>query len=165
MDHLPHHRRRPGAARTTGGRLMEIVLVAAVAQNGVIGRNGGLPWRVKDDMQRLSALTWGQPAAVGPWRTNAAVREFRSLPWGTPVVVGRKPYLSFDRKPLPGRTNIVVSRAPDFAAPGAIVAPSLPAALAVARGDALRRASDAIMVVGGADIYAQAMRLAGRFAG
>jgi len=118
---------------------MEIVLVAAVARNGVIGRNGGLPWRIKSDMQRFRALTWGKPA-----------------------VVGRKTYLSFDRKPLPGRTNIVVSRAPDFAAPGAIVAPSLPTALEVARGDALRRASDAIMVVGGADIYAQAMPLADR---
>ena len=118
---------------------MEIVLVVAVAENGIIGREGGLPWRIKSDMQRFRALTWGKP-----------------------VVVGRKTYLSFSRKPLPGRTNIVVSRAPDFAAPGAIVAPSLPAALAVARGDALRRASDAIMVLGGADIYAQAMPLADR---
>jgi dihydrofolate reductase len=116
---------------------MEIVLVVAVAENGIIGREGGLPWRIKSDMQRFRALTWGRP-----------------------IVVGRKTYLSFDRKPLPGRTNIVVSR--DFAAPGAIVAASLPAALAVARGDALRRGSDAIMVVGGADIYVQAMPLADR---
>src|SRR5712672_2224553 len=136
MDHLPHHRRRPGAARTTGGGLMEIVLVAAMAENGVIGRNGGLPWRIKSDMQRFRALTWGKP-----------------------VVVGRKTYLSFDRKPLPGRTNIVVSRAPDFAAPGAIVAPSLPAVSpaagacgprarppprGVARGEAWRRGGDPI---------------------
>src|SRR5258705_11531025 len=139
MDHLPHPRRRPGAARRTGGGVMEIVLVAAMAEKGVTAGRGGLPWRIKSDMQRFRALTWGKPA-----------------------VVGRKTYLSFDRKPLPGRTNIVVSRAPDFAAPGAIVAASLPAALAVARGDALRRASDAIMVVGGADIYAQAMPLADR---
>jgi dihydrofolate reductase len=118
---------------------MEIVLVAAVAQNGVIGRQGGLPWRIKSDMQRFRALTWGKPA-----------------------VVGRKTYFSFTRQPLPGRTNIVVSRARDFALPGAIVAASLAAALEVARGDALRRASDAIMVLGGADIYAQAMPLANR---
>jgi dihydrofolate reductase len=115
------------------------VLVVAVAENGIIGREGGLPWRIKSDMQRFRALTWGKP-----------------------IVVGRKTYLSFNRKPLPGRTNIVVSRAADFAAPGAVVAASLPAALAVARGDALRRGSDAIMVVGGADIYAQAMPLADR---
>jgi dihydrofolate reductase len=56
----------------------------------------------------------------------------------------------------------VVSRSPDFASPGAIVAPSLSAALAVARGDALRRASDTIMVLGGANIYVQAMPLADR---
>jgi dihydrofolate reductase len=118
---------------------MEIVLVAAVAQNGVIGRDGGLPWRIKSDMQRFRALTWGKPA-----------------------VVGRRTYFSFTRKPLPGRTNIVVSRARDLAVPGAIVAASLPAALDVARGDALRRAVDAIMVLGGADIYAQAMPLANR---
>jgi dihydrofolate reductase len=118
---------------------MEIVLVAAVAENGVIGRAGGLPWRIKSDMQRFRAMTLGKP-----------------------VVVGRKTYLSFARRPLPGRTNIIVSRSPDFAAPGAIVAPTLAAALAVARGDALRRASDAIMVIGGADIYAQAMPLADR---
>ncbi len=118
---------------------MEIVLVAAVAENGVIGRAGALPWRIKSDMRRFRALTWGKP-----------------------VVVGRKTYLSFTKTPLPGRTNIVVSRSRDFAAAGAIVAPSLSAALEVARGDALRRSVDAIMVLGGADIYAQAMPLADR---
>ena len=118
---------------------MDIVLVAAVAENGVIGRAGDLPWRIKSDMRRFRAMTWGKP-----------------------VIVGRKTYLSFAKRPLPGRTNIIVSRSPDFAAPGAIVAPTLAAALEVARGDALRRASDAIMVVGGAEIYAQAMPLADR---
>jgi len=118
---------------------MEIVLVAAVAENGVIGRAGDLPWRIKSDMQRFRAMTWGRP-----------------------VIVGRKTYLSFARQPLPGRTNIIVSRSPHFAAPGAIVAPTLAAALEVARGDALRRASEAAMVVGGAEIYAQAMPLADR---
>ena len=118
---------------------MEIVLVVAVAENGVIGRAGGLPWRIKSDLQRFRAMTWGRP-----------------------VIVGRKTYLSFARQPLPGRTNIIVSRSPDFAAPGAIVAPTLAAALEVARGDALRRATDAAMVVGGAEIYAQAMPLADR---
>jgi dihydrofolate reductase len=81
---------------------------------------------------------------------------------GRPVVVGRKTYLSFSRKPLPGRTNIVVSRDPSFAAPGALVASNLAAALEAARGDALRRSVDAIMVVGGADLYAQTLPLADR---
>jgi len=118
---------------------MDIVVVAAVAENGVIGRAGALPWRIKSEMQRFRALTWGKP-----------------------VVVGRKTYLSFTKTPLPGRTNIVVSRSHRFAAPGAIVAPTLFTALEVARGDALRRGADAIMVVGGAEIYAQAMPLADR---
>jgi dihydrofolate reductase len=118
---------------------MDIVLVAAVAENGVIGRADGLPWRIKSDMQRFRALTLGKP-----------------------VVVGRKTYLSLAKQPLSGRTNIVVTRSPDFTAPGAIVTANLDSALAVARGDALRRAADAVMVIGGADIYAQVMPLADR---
>jgi dihydrofolate reductase len=118
---------------------MQIVLIAAVAENGVIGRDGGMPWRLKSDM-----------------------RHFRGLTLGKPVVMGRKTYLSLSIKPLPGRTNIVVSRDKDFSLAGAIVAPSLEAALEAARGDALRRGADTIMVIGGADIYAQAMPLAQR---
>ena len=116
-----------------------IVLVAAVAENGVIGQGGMLPWRLKSEMQ-----------------------HFRERTWGKPLVVGRKTYESFSRRPLAGRTNIVVSRDRGFATPGAIVAPSLAAALEAARGDALRRGVDAIMVVGGADIYAQSMPEADR---
>jgi dihydrofolate reductase len=118
---------------------MQIVVVAAIAENGVIGRDGTMPWRLKSDM-----------------------RHFRALTLGKPVVMGRKTYLSLSIKPLPGRTNIVVSRDKDFTAPGVIVAPSLPDALQSARGDAMRRGADAIMVIGGADIYAQAMPFADR---
>ena len=117
---------------------MDIVLVAAVAENGVIGRGNGLPWRLKSDM-----------------------RHFRALTMGKPVIVGRKTFLAIG-KPLPGRTNIVVSRDAAFAAPGALVAPGLDAALAAARGDALRRRTDEIIVAGGGDIYTQAMPLAAR---
>jgi dihydrofolate reductase len=117
----------------------KIVLVAAVAENGVIGRAGVLPWRLKSDMQR-----------------------FRQLTMGKPVMMGRKTYLSLSRKPLPGRTNIVVSRDADFSAPGVLVAPSVEAALTVARGDALRRGVDEIMVIGGGDIYARTMAIADR---
>jgi len=66
--------------------------------------------------------------------------------------MGRKTYLSIG-KPLKGRTTIVVSRDAAFAAPGIVVAPSLDAAFDAARGDALRRGADAIVVAGGADIY------------
>jgi dihydrofolate reductase len=117
-----------------------IVLIAAVAENGVIGRGNALPWRLKSDMQHFRALTMGKP-----------------------VVMGRKTYLSIG-KPLAGRTTIVVSRDGNFTAPGIVVAPSLDAALAAARGDALRRNVDTIVVAGGAEIYAQAMPLATQLA-
>src|SRR5580704_10198768 len=119
---------------------MDIVVIAAVAENGVIGRGNALPWRLKSDMQHFRAFTMGKP-----------------------VVMGRKTYLSIG-KPLPGRTTIVVSRDPAFAAPGIVVASSLDAALAVARGDALRRNVDTIVVAGGAEIYAQALPLATQLA-
>jgi dihydrofolate reductase len=119
---------------------MDIVLLAAVAENGVIGRDNTLPWRLKSDMQHFRAVTMGKP-----------------------VVMGRKTFLSIG-KPLGGRTTIVVSRDRSFAAPGVVVAASLPAALETARGDALRRGADAIIVAGGADIYGQALALATRLA-
>ena len=117
---------------------MDIVVLAAVAENGVIGRGNALPWRLKSDMAHFRALTMGKP-----------------------VVMGRKTYLSIG-KPLKGRTTIVVSRDRAFAAPGVLVAPNLDYALAAARGDALRRGADTVIVAGGADIYIQA--LAGGFA-
>jgi dihydrofolate reductase len=118
---------------------MQIVLIAAVAENGVIGRDGAMPWRLKSDM-----------------------RHFREVTLGKPVVMGRKTYLSLTFKPLPGRTNIVVSRDPGFTAPGVLVAASLDVALGAARADAQRRGADAIMVMGGAEIYRQAMPVATR---
>jgi dihydrofolate reductase len=118
---------------------ISLVLVVAVADNDVIGRGGRLPWRLKSDMQR-----------------------FRTVTWGHPIIVGRKTYLSFTRQPLPGRTNIVVSRDPNFAVAGALVTSSLDTALEVARGDALRRGVDTIVVLGGADIYAQTIARADR---
>lgn len=110
---------------------LQMVFVVAVADNGVIGRDNAMPWRLKSDLKRFKALTSGKP-----------------------VIMGRKTYLSIG-KPLPGRTNIVVTRDAQFQAPGTIVARSLDAALDVARGDALRRFASEIMVIGGAEIYAQ----------
>jgi dihydrofolate reductase len=117
---------------------MEIVLVAAVADNGVIGSHGAIPWRLKSDMQRFKALTSGKP-----------------------VVMGRKTFASIGR-PLPGRTNIVVTRDARFHAPGVVVATSFADARAVALGDALRRSAAEIAVIGGAEIYAQWMESAHR---
>jgi dihydrofolate reductase len=119
-------------------RSIALVLVAAIADNGVIGQGGRLPWRLKSDMQHFRAVTMGKP-----------------------VVMGRKTCLSL-AKPLVGRTNIVASRDPNFAAPGVLVAPTLHAALTAACGDALRRGAAEIAVIGGADIYAQTIPIADR---
>jgi dihydrofolate reductase len=118
----------------------DIVLIAAVSENGVIGRGNSLPWRLKSDLKHFRALTMGQP-----------------------VVIGRKTFLSIGRL-LPGRTMIVVSRDRAFAAPGILVAPSLDTAFAAALGDALRRGADAMIVAGGAEIYAQVLPQASRLA-
>ena len=116
----------------------EIVLLVAVADNGVIGSAGTIPWRLKTDQQRLKAMTLGKP-----------------------VVMGRKTFVSL-RRPLPGRTNIVVTRDADFRAAGAVVTTSFAEAHAVALGDALRRSAGEIAIIGGAEIYAQWMEIADR---
>ncbi len=108
-----------------------LVLVAAVAENGVIGRDGGLPWRLPSDLRRFRALTLGHP-----------------------VVMGRKTFDAIG-KPLPGRTNIVMTRDTAFATRGVVSAPSLEAALMVARGDALRRRVRDIMIIGGGELYGE----------
>ena len=128
----------PGGGAAPSPRRIAIVLVAAVAENGVIGRDNALPWRLRSDLRRFRARTWGKP-----------------------IVMGRKTFQSVG-KPLPGRTNIVVSRDRDFSAPGVVVAPDVSAALQTARGDALRRGADAIAVIGGAEIYAETLPHANR---
>jgi dihydrofolate reductase len=115
-----------------------IVLLAAVADNGVIGRDNAMPWRLSSDLRRFKSLTLGKP-----------------------VVMGRRTFESIG-KALPGRTNIVLSRDPDFAADGIIAAADLASALAVARGDALRRGAAEIFVIGGTDVFARTMPLADR---
>lgn len=117
---------------------IDIVLVVAVAENGVIGRDNALPWRLKSDM-----------------------RHFRRVTMGKPVIMGRKTYRSIG-KPLAGRTTIVLTRDPDFAAERVVAAAGLGAALDAGRADALRRGADAIAVIGGADVFAQTMPFADR---
>jgi dihydrofolate reductase len=117
---------------------MIITLVVAVADNGVIGRDGGLPWRLSSDL-----------------------KTFRRLTMGKPLIMGRRTFQSL-KKPLDGRDNIVVTRDESFRPAGAIVAPSFPAALAQAERCAGERGVDELMVIGGADIFAEALPLAGR---
>jgi dihydrofolate reductase len=118
--------------------MIEVVLIVAVAENGVIGAGGTIPWRLKTDQQRLKAITLNKP-----------------------VVMGRKTFESL-RRPLPGRTNIVVTRDPNYRAAGAVVTTSFESAHAVALGDALRRSASEIAIIGGAEIYAQWMQAADR---
>jgi dihydrofolate reductase len=118
--------------------MIEVVLIVAVAENGVIGAGGTIPWRLKTDQQRLKAITLNKP-----------------------VVMGRKTFESL-RRPLPGRTNIVVTREPNYRAAGAVVTTSFESAHAVALGDALRRSATEIAIIGGAEIYAQWMQAADR---
>jgi dihydrofolate reductase len=123
---------------TNGKVSPEIVLIVAVAENGVIGSQGALPWRLKSDLKRFKAMTIGRP-----------------------VVMGRKTFASIGR-PLPGRTNIVVTRDSGFRARGVVVTTSLADARAIARGDALRHSANEIAVIGGAEVYAQWMETADR---
>ncbi len=107
----------------------ELVAVAAVARNGVIGADNGLPWRVSSDLKHFKALTMGKPLILGR-------RTFESL-----------------QRPLPGREIIVVTRDPRFSPAGVRIAHSPLEALAVARRLARALAVDEIVVGGGAEIF------------
>jgi dihydrofolate reductase len=117
---------------------MRLALIVAMAENGVIGRDGGLPWHISGDLKYFKARTIGKP-----------------------VVMGRKTHESIGR-PLPGRANIVVSRNPDFCVPGIHLAADLKAALTAAKEFAEESGAEEIMVMGGADIYRQALGSAER---
>jgi len=113
----------------------EIVIIVAVAKNRVIGRDNQLIWSIPEDMAHFKALTAGHT-----------------------VVMGRKTWESLPPRfrPLPGRRNIVVTRQAAFAAPGAELANSLEAALSLAASD------ETLFIIGGEQIYRQAMLLATR---
>ncbi len=115
----------------------EIVLVVARGENGVIGVDGALPWHLSEDLKRFKRLTTGKP-----------------------IVMGRKTYDSIGR-PLPGRHNIVLTRDPAWQAAGVTTAPNFAEAVAAAGLDPRTR-SDAIMVIGGAEIYRQTLPMATR---
>ena len=120
---------------------MKIVLVVAVAENNVIGRNGQLPWRLKSDLKHFRALTIGKP-----------------------VIMGRKTYQSLG-KPLAGRDNIVVTRDRNFAAAStgvAVVVDGVSAALDLGCRLAAEHGVDEVMVIGGAEIYRAALPWADR---
>lgn len=115
-----------------------LAMIAAVAENGVIGAAGRIPWRLPSDMAFFKRTTMGKP-----------------------IIMGRKQFETVGR-PLPGRTNIVVSRRPGYQPDGVIVINDLAAALDHARTMAAAEGAKEAMVIGGGDVYAQAIASAER---
>jgi len=111
---------------------MTISIIVAASQNGVIGANNRLPWRLPADLKRFKQITLGHP-----------------------ILMGRKTFDSLG-KPLPGRTNIVITRNKDLKTCGALTAPSLEDAIRLCRDD------EELFLIGGASIYEQALPLADR---
>lgn len=111
----------------------------AVARNGVIGRDGGLPWRLKSDLQLFKRLTLGKP-----------------------VIMGRKTWDSLPFKPLPGRLNIVLSRDGSFEPAKAVVCETFPEAVAMAREQAEEDGAEEVCVIGGAALFGLALPKARR---
>ncbi len=129
-----HGRRYAAAMKTT----LPLCMIAALAENRVIGRDNQLPWHLPADLRHFKALTLGKP-----------------------VIMGRKTWDSLGR-PLPGRLNLVVSRQAGLQLPGAEVFADLTAALARAEQWAREQAADELMLIGGAQLYQQALPLAQR---
>lgn len=113
-------------------------MIAGVAENGVIGNDQAIPWRIPSDFAWFKRTTMGKPMIMGR-------RQFETV-----------------GKPLPGRTNIVVSRQPNYRPEGVTVVHSLDAALAEAREIAQRDGVDEIMIIGGGELYRQLMGRADR---
>jgi dihydrofolate reductase len=116
-----------------------IALVVAAAKNGIIGRDGDLPWRLKSDLKLFKQNTLGKP-----------------------VIMGRKTWESLPFKPLPGRMNIVVTRTPGYTAEKAYVVGDLGAAFDEAHMRADMDGLDEVCVIGGAQIYAETRQVADR---
>ncbi len=117
---------------------LPVSIVVAVADNGVIGRGNALPWDLPDDLQHFKRTTMGRP-----------------------IVMGRKTFESIGR-PLPGRLNIILTRDPSWTALGVSVASSIGQAIDFAEGQAFIDGADSVMVIGGAEVYRQALPFASR---
>ncbi|MFN3931428.1 MAG: dihydrofolate reductase [Brevundimonas sp.] len=119
--------------------LPHIALVVARARNGVIGRDGDLPWRLRSDLQRFKAVTIGKPC-----------------------IMGRKTWESLPLKPLPGRLNLVLSRDESFEAKGAVICTTLDEAVEIARETAMDDGVGEVCVIGGTALFATALPRAKR---
>lgn len=119
--------------------LPHLALVVARARNGVIGRDGGLPWRLRSDLQRFKAVTIGKPC-----------------------IMGRRTWESLPLKPLPGRLNLVLSKDESFTAKGALVCTTLDEAVEIGREQAMDDGVDEICVIGGTALFEMALPRAKR---
>lgn len=117
---------------------MKVAMIVAVAENNAIGLNNKMPWHLPEDLQHFKAITMGKP-----------------------IIMGRKTFESL-RKPLPGRTNIVITRDATYDHDGIRVVHSLTSALSLAKNIAMADTINELMVIGGANIYQQALPLAQR---
>lgn len=117
----------------------KLTLVLAIAKNGVIGANGGLPWRLPSDLKRFRAATLGKP-----------------------ILMGRKTWESLPRRPLPGRPNLVLSRDPNFRAEGGWVFARLDALIAAGRAMAESSGAGEVCIIGGAHLFEAALPFADR---
>ena len=113
-----------------------ISLIVAIAENGVIGRDGTMPWRLSTDLKRFKSITVGHP-----------------------VIMGRKTWDSL-KKPLPERANIIITRDKSFSREGAIVAHSFSEARKLAQEEAVKAETDEIFVIGGGAIFKEALPFA-----
>ncbi len=117
---------------------VRLSIIVAVAENGVIGRDNDLPWRLPSDLQHFKATTMGKP-----------------------IIMGRRTFESIGR-PLPGRDNIVVTRSASLASDQVHTAYSLEEAVGLAEGFARDRGTDEVFIVGGGQIYAETIGQADR---
>ncbi len=117
---------------------MRIAMIVAVAENGAIGKNNKMLWHIPEDFKYFKATTMGKP-----------------------IIMGRKTFESIGR-PLPGRLNIVITRDEKWQADGVHITHDLDSALAAAFAEAEAKNADEVMVVGGSQVYAQAMDQADR---
>jgi dihydrofolate reductase len=112
---------------------MFVSLIVAMDQHGLIGSEAGLPWHLPTDLRRFKEYTWGKP-----------------------LIMGRRTFESIG-KPLPGRLNIILTHRPDYRVPDCQVALTFPEALSLARDYLVGRDKDEAMIIGGGEVYAEAI--------
>jgi dihydrofolate reductase len=118
---------------------MKLAMIWAMTRNRVIGRDNDLPWSLPADMKHFMTTTRDHP-----------------------VIMGRRTFESMDKKPLPRRTNIVVTRTPGYSAPGILVAEDLEGAIALARRQCAADGVEEAFITGGAGLYQEGLAVADR---